>query len=142
MARSTEGRILVWEDKHSTSYYNASTPEKLEESARMILEVLTGDYGYIQDPGTELSEWDTNRLNMEFVEIDESAYIALPEALQIPIKHEKKKYAKLMADLKARQDDYKLACDLASGKVAGAWRYLQGRSGYEYEIYSLEYLEN
>ena len=110
-------QILVWEDKHSTSYYDASTPEKLEEAARLILQVLTSDYGYIQDPGEDLSEWDLNRLDMELVNMEESEYAALPDKFRIPVEHEKKKYAKLKADLAERQEEYKTAVAVANGET-------------------------
>ena len=116
-------RILVWPDKHGTSYWKASTDEELQESSRKILKILTSQYGYIQDPGTEINEWQLSRLDMDLVNMPESDYASLPQKLRDPIEKEKYKYLRLIKELERDQAEYKTACALANGEVVEEkWR--------------------
>ena len=70
-------KILVWTHKHGSEYYDASTPEKLEASARLVLEDLIGAR-YITAPEDPMKHIEYSGIDMELAQLDDETIDALP----------------------------------------------------------------
>lgn len=138
-------QILVWEDKHCTNYYDASTPEQLDASARHIIEVLV-DNDYVHDPGTwEDVDLQYSGIDFELAALDDEAVKALPtDGLRKEALRHRQSLAYRKRSHEQAVEDYNLATALAkgAGKQGQAWRFLSDRNGFEYENFALETVES
>lgn len=152
--------IIVWEDKHGTSYYDASTPENREASAREILRQLI-DQQYIYKPDDEP---DVYGIDMELVALTEDQVDALPtNSMAAEARKHRKTYAARVRENDDAKREYETIQEILAGETvyrrwtrqtdsrdgkfkAGqrmkapitAWSMVSARSDYEYEQFSEE----
>lgn len=134
-------KVLMWEHKHGTSLYDASTPEALDAAAvQVIRELLQLQYIYepyephLPEDYVELSKVDLEKL-------DETARKLLEKQVQTA----RSELQRLTSEYKYEREDYDEATKIVeAGKTEisdngspASWRFLQRRSGYEYELFSL-----
>lgn len=144
-------QIVVWEDKHSTTYYDASTLEAWDWSSIEILKLLTDEtYGYWQVYEPYVSDDDKK--------LAETNIDGLPEDVLALIGDKVKKARKRIAREQQRyQDDLEkieeakkfiaagksptLVRKINNQKLPAAWRLIQDYGGGEYEKITLEDVE-
>lgn len=146
-------KIIVWEDKHSTKYYDASTPEAWDASAIEILRELTDEpYGYMNPEYAKPFISDDDR-RLAGIDLD-----TLPTDARDELSH-KVTQARAHIEREERgyrraQEEYALALSyIKAGKspmmvrgkgyrgehpVPSSWLIVESRSGYEYENFSTE----
>lgn len=154
-------RVLVWKNKHANQYYDASTPEALDASAREILRSLIHDYQYVYGP----SEPSYFGIDLEQAALTDDQIAELPTNAmrETAASH---KSAKERADKEYEDDveEYQNALKVSRGeevivdhgvyrrddprgrwkagdralKKLTAWDILQDRNGAEYEVFELE----
>ena len=104
-------RILVWAGKYGHRYYDASTAEKLERSARAIVATLVKD-GWIYEP--DEPRFDSEELEAEA--LTEAELASMPEfARERATSLRKAVKARRQASAEERED-YERATELAEGK--------------------------
>lgn len=141
-------RVLRWRGDDSERYYDASTPELLEEAATKILRTLV-DEGWVFDPGDLKVRWDEKLANST-----ENEILALPESLQEKFRDEVDRARRTRArELQFHDLEVQMYSDIMQvlsskklpvderGRPLSAWDILLRRSGWEYEDYSLKTLE-
>lgn len=143
-------RILVWKSRTGTYYYDASTQEALEWSAKKIIQSLVSE-GMVWNPGKLIVTWDAYIVDMTDEEMERI----------FPNNHE---LAKTKRDKAKRQreretnfyNDEKIMWECIQGilhnepvvaditidgtvsrRPVTAWTILQQRNGWEYEHYSI-----
>lgn len=145
-------QIIVWEDKHATSYYDASTTEAWDKSAIKILKDLTGEYGYLDPEAYKPYITDKDR-ELAGIDLD-----VLPDAARSAIEKDVRR-ARHHIDTEERyykhvQEQHRLALSyIEAGKspvmlrgkgtrweneVPASWLIIEERNGGEYERFSLE----
>lgn len=143
-------QILVWKSKHADYYFDASTPEDLEKSARKILQKLV-DGDWIFEPSLYES-WDK-----ELVEVSNEALEGLPSSMVEEVEQHRAKKARAISEFEAEKTEWNQLQKILAGEEvvreytnsAGevwkrpvtAWGLLQNRSGYEYEEYDVVKVE-
>lgn len=129
----TKKQILIAKEKHSTRYFDASTPELLAESAFKLLKERWDDgYWYeLDDPPKEKEV------------LSEEQIAALPtESLRNQESQKRKNYLREVYNWQSDEKQYLSIKDcVENGLKNRAWKLLQNRSDYEYENVELEYLE-
>ena len=134
-------KVLVWKDKHGTSYYDASTPEALAESALNVLGTMM-DIGYYYREEKEFE-----------VPITDEEIEAMPLKYRDHARKDQSYAKRSILDAKENNDFYDevkrvlaehdmSTVTIGRGKherqVPIAWNLLDSRSDYEYEYVSLE----
>lgn len=146
--------IIVWEAKHYTNYYDASTEEAKQASAREIIrDLISGSY--IVKPEAE-PDLRYSGIDFELANLTEEEIAALPvESLRDEAKKHKRKLSLRLKQHERDIKDFDLAQKLAAGETVmyqavnrrtnkieerelTPWGYVQSRSGGEYEQISLE----
>lgn len=149
-------QIIVWEDKHATSYYNASTTEAWDKSAIQILKDLTGVYGYL-DPEMYKPYVTDKARELAGIDLD-----ALPDAARSAMEKDvlstRRRIESEERYYKRVQKQRQLALEyIEAGKspvmlrgkgtrwekeVPASWLILEERNGGEYEKFLLEDVYN
>lgn len=146
-------KIIVWADKHDTSYYDATTIEAWDASSIEILKELTGPYGYIYETDLDtiwISEKDKELIEVDLDTLPEPARKALEKdvtAAKSRVERERKYWAR-------QNEQRRLALEyIEAGKspivtlgagtrwekqVPSAWLIIEERNGAEYEDFRLE----
>ena len=139
-------KVLTWEHKHGTFLYDASTSEVLEKSARQILNELISE-GYVYEPEDPMKHVEHSGIDMELAQLTTEEIDALPlESLQKKARKEKNRLADRVRRAQYEREDYDLIIRVARGEKVidnrgrqmTAWRILQDRSGYEYEVFDVQ----
>lgn len=144
-------QIIVWEDKHTTGYYDASTTEAWDKSAIKILQDLI-DQRYL-DPETYKPYIKDKDRELAGIDLD-----ALPDAARSAIEQDVRR-ARNYIDTEERyynhvKEQHSLALGyIEAGKspvmlrgkgtrwekeVPASWLILEERNGSEYERFELE----
>lgn len=143
-------QIIVWNDKHGTSYYDASTTEALDASSIEILKSLTDErYGYWR----EYEPWVSDE-NKRLAAIDlTGADPAILAELEKKVTRAQREVQRGIDDARERKETIALAksyieagkspiVSRGSGryerKVPAAWLLIVDNSGGEYEDIQLE----
>lgn len=136
-------RVIVWHAKHGDVEYPAHTDELLQESSRKIIKTLIQD-GWIQEPNALEDTWGYDRFDFELLSLTDEQADALPtQSMKDAVAKERKSYASFMREWELEKAEYADAVALAEGRDlehTTPWGFLQGRSGYEYEVYELKYV--
>lgn len=153
-------RVLVWEAKHDTHVYDASTDEALEASALAVLRRLV-ELHWITEPQTspqDASWWTPGFAALTDEQIDATDW---PEDIRESLKKARsKKWAGWQEHLDQHEEatrQWRILAKLFAGETPWrirvkadesrwrspitAWDLLQRRNGYEYETYRLVDLE-
>ena len=134
------GRILILKEKHGTRYFDVADDEKLHVVAlKIVAERSKGEYAYITDPGP-LSRYPG--CESPFTMTDEEI-TALPLALREDARQKRRNYARHKREWETERDQYTRARAAVTSKDGeDAYRILQERASYEYELIRFEFLEN
>lgn len=145
-------QIIVWEDKHGPSYYDASTTEAWDKSAIKILQELTGEYGYL-DPEMYKPHISDKTRELASINLD-----ILPEAARSVMEQDVLRARRGIESDERYYNLVKKQRELAlsfieAGKsqvmirgkgtrwekeVPASWLILEERNGGEYERFQLE----
>ncbi len=157
-------QIIAWHHKHGTDYYDASTDEAQEASAREILRALIEEMQYIYPPDDPMKHIEYSHIDLELAALNDDQVAALPVQ---SMKDEALKHRKnLEARIRQYESD-KLEYDRVLKVIAGeevfrrwtrktdsadgrfkagqrmkapvtAWSLVRERNGGEYEYFQLE----
>jgi hypothetical protein len=158
-------RIVAWKHKHGVNYYDASTDEALQASARKIIKDLL-TMGYIYEPEHPMMHIQYSGIDLEQAQLTDEQIDVLPTlSLRAEAtKHKdaltrryreyeeaKKEYAdyqRCAAGEPVMQAAWRRKADSPDGKYKAGdmmpesevppWKVLQWRDGGEYEDFSLE----
>lgn len=128
-------RILVWRGKYDDKYFNANTPENLENSARMILRELL-NLGHVVDPGVfVLSDEEQNILDF----VNNHDLNDVPEEIRDEAFRKSKSILRDEEQYAQYKDEFEKIKLIVRGVKTDvtAWSILQNRNGDEYEDYEL-----
>lgn len=145
-------QIIVWEDKHVTSYYDASTTAAWDKSAIAILKDLTGEYGYLDPEAYKpyITDKDRELAGIDLEALPDNARSAVEKDVKRARHHidTEERYYNQAKKQRQLADSYIEAGKspvMLRGKgtkwereVPASWLILEERNGGEYERFSLE----
>ena len=103
-------QVLSWRAKHGTYLYDASTSEKLEASARMILKELMED-GWMYRPTPP----EANPADQEILSLTDEQVAALPERLRQEAVQIRREHALEQAQYEEEMEEWREAEAILAG---------------------------
>jgi hypothetical protein len=109
-------KILVYYSKYGESYWDASTEEKREKSARIILSELLSS-GWIYEPDDPMDHIEYSSIDLELAQLDDETINALPtESLRSEALRHKQNLATRIKRAEAERKDYEDMVRVAAGE--------------------------
>lgn len=138
-------RILVWHGKYGDSYYDASTHEAREASARKILKEWTDpNYPWLPAPEDPMKHIQYSGIDLEQASLTDEQIEALPtEGLRAEARKHKRSLERRVQNYANELEDYDFIQKVVAGEPSSvtAWQLVQQYGGDEYMEVSEESVE-
>jgi len=109
---------MIWHGKHSDEYFDASTPEAHEESARKLLETwIDPNYPWLPEPEDPMKHIEYSGIDLEQANLTNEQIAALPtETLRKEAQKHKTNLARRISQCESEKRDYELIKKVVAGE--------------------------